>query len=72
MEPARIRLARLVDHVTPALRELEEERFVTETIAAVTARGNGARRQSAALRRRGAIADVVDELAEATADGCSV
>ncbi|MCC3312684.1 glutamate--cysteine ligase 2 [Nocardia africana] len=72
VEPARIRLARLVEHVAPALRELEEEQFVTEMIAAVTARGNGARRQSAALRRRGAIADVVDELAEATADGCSV
>lgn len=66
VEPATVRLSRLVDYARPALRELGEEEFVTQTLVALTHRGNGARRQLAALRC-GELTDVVNELAHATA-----
>ncbi len=70
VEPAGVRLDRLLDYAAPALRELEEYDFVADISARVRARGNGAQRQLAALRRRGDIGDVVDELARATTSQC--
>ncbi|WP_405496872.1 glutamate--cysteine ligase [Nocardia sp. NBC_00511] len=68
--PVRDLLARLIEHIRPALEELGDLDFVTETVADVFARGNGARRQLNAFRARGELADVIDELAEATLFTC--
>ncbi|WP_446222590.1 carboxylate-amine ligase [Nocardia sp. IBHARD005] len=68
--PHRELMGRLVEHVEPALRECGDHAFVTTAIAALYARGNGARRQVQALRARGEIADVVTELGRATLEGC--
>lgn len=68
--PVRDLLARLIEHIRPALEELGDLAFVTETVAAVLTRGNGARRQLNAFRARGELADVIDELAEATLFTC--
>src|SRR5690606_21602866 len=62
-------LAQLVAHIEPVLRECGDHTFVTEAIAALLARGNGARRQVRALRERDEVADVVAELARATLEG---
>ncbi|WP_336082738.1 glutamate--cysteine ligase 2 [Nocardia sp. SSK8] len=67
--PQRNLLDRLVAHIAPALHEFGDHLFVTETIAALTARGNGARRQVRALRERDEITDVMTELARATLEG---
>ncbi|MCU1641754.1 MAG: putative glutamate--cysteine ligase 2-3, partial [Nocardia sp.] len=63
-------LAKLIELVRPALKELGDVGFVDDTLAALLARGNGARRQLRAFRARGEVADVVEELAEATLDTC--
>lgn len=68
--PARTLVAGLLDHVDPALEALDEREFVHETLSSVLHRGNGARRQIAAFRRHDDVADVVDELAVATLEGC--
>ncbi|MFC4374501.1 glutamate--cysteine ligase [Nocardia halotolerans] len=68
--PHRELLAALVDRIGPALREAGDHGFVTDTIAVVLARGNGARRQLRALRARHEIADVITESARATLQGC--
>ena len=52
-------LERLVGHVTPALEETGELTAVRELLAAVLARGTGARRQRAAWERTGDLASVV-------------
>ncbi|MGN2638017.1 glutamate--cysteine ligase 2 [Nocardia takedensis] len=70
LTPHRDLLTRLVEYIGPALRESEDHAFVTETLAVVLARGNGARRQLRALRARGEIADVVAEVGRATLEGC--
>ncbi|WP_308165095.1 glutamate--cysteine ligase 2 [Nocardia noduli] len=64
--PHRRMVARLVDHVEPVLRDFGDHAFVTEALAAVDERGNGARRQLRALRAHRDIGDVVTELAHAT------
>ncbi|WP_067807637.1 carboxylate-amine ligase [Nocardia beijingensis] len=63
-------LVRLIDHAAPALEEAGDRRFVDEAFARLLARGNGAHRQIAALRARGEIGDVVEEVARATLQGC--
>ncbi|MGW5230182.1 glutamate--cysteine ligase [Nocardia niigatensis] len=63
-------LTRLIDQIRPALEELDDLAFVTDTVAALLVRGNGARRQLNAFRNRGELADVVGELAEATLYSC--
>ncbi|MFE3546392.1 glutamate--cysteine ligase [Nocardia sp. NPDC059177] len=63
-------LTQLIRSVEPALAESEDLEFVTRAVAALSGRGNGARRQVAALRARGDIGDVVAELAGATLEGC--
>ncbi|MFE5288650.1 glutamate--cysteine ligase [Nocardia sp. NPDC056611] len=69
-----IRVPELLDHfvalIQPALENLGDLPFVTDTIAALLSRGNGARRQLNAFRARGDIADVVAELADATLYTC--
>ncbi|PXX71277.1 carboxylate-amine ligase [Nocardia tenerifensis] len=69
--PVRTLVAGLVDYTRPALDELGATAFVDDTLAAVLHRGNGARRQLAALRKRNEITDVTTELANATLEGCS-
>ncbi|MGW0246449.1 glutamate--cysteine ligase 2 [Nocardia goodfellowii] len=68
--PARELLMELVEYVSPALDELGDRTFVSDTIAAVLKRGNGAIRQRNAFRLRGNVEDVVAELANATLEGC--
>ena len=57
--PAAEVLHRLVGHVAPALEETGELSTVRELLAAVLARGTGARRQRAAWERTGDLASVV-------------
>lgn len=68
--PHRDLLAKLVAHAEPALRDFGDYDLVTDAIANLHARGNGAQRQIRALRRRGDIRDVLAELAHATLEGC--
>ncbi|MGQ4616039.1 glutamate--cysteine ligase [Nocardia sp. R7R-8] len=68
--PVRDLLSRLIDHAAPALDDAGDRRFVDEAFGRLLARGNGAHRQVAALRARGEIDDVVEEVARATLDGC--
>ncbi|WP_327140244.1 glutamate--cysteine ligase [Nocardia sp. NBC_01327] len=63
-------LAKLIDLVRPALEDLGDVSFVDDTLTALLARGNGARRQLRAFHARGEISDVVEELAEATLHTC--
>ncbi|MGY0498145.1 glutamate--cysteine ligase [Nocardia sp. FBN12] len=63
-------LAELVDDIAPALHRCGDHSFVNDAVKAVGERGNGARRQVAAMHRRREIADVINELADATLDGC--
>ncbi|WP_084501260.1 glutamate--cysteine ligase 2 [Nocardia xishanensis] len=70
--PARELLAELVEHVEPALKELGDREFVTDTIAAVLERGNGATRQLRAFGAGGDVAAVIAELSEATLEGCAL
>ncbi|MEU1204756.1 glutamate--cysteine ligase [Nocardia sp. NPDC005825] len=69
-----IQVPELLDHfvtlVQPALERLGDLPFVTDTIAALLSRGNGARRQLNAFRARGDLSDVVAELADATLYTC--
>ncbi|WP_433665199.1 carboxylate-amine ligase [Nocardia sp. CA-128927] len=68
--PIRALTAALVEHTSSALEQLDARTFVTETLTSVLHRGNGARRQVAALRAEGDIADVIGELTAATLEGC--
>ncbi|MFI6214004.1 glutamate--cysteine ligase [Nocardia brasiliensis] len=68
--PAPARLSALLEHVAPALDELGDRTFVTDAVATVLERGNGARRQIAAFRNNGRVSDVVAELADATLEKC--
>ncbi|WP_409348725.1 glutamate--cysteine ligase 2 [Nocardia fluminea] len=63
-------LAALVDDIAPALHRCGDHTFVTDAVEALGTRGNGARRQLAAMHRRREIADVISELADATLEGC--
>ncbi|MBC7303928.1 MAG: glutamate--cysteine ligase [Nocardia sp.] len=63
-------LAELVDDIAPALHRCGDYSFVADGVEALVERGNGARRQLAAMHRRCEIADVISELADATLDGC--
>ncbi|MFD1506021.1 YbdK family carboxylate-amine ligase [Georgenia yuyongxinii] len=65
--PAADVVAALLEHVGPALRASGDEALATERLAAVLARGTGARRQRAILRRTGSLAAVVADAARVTA-----
>lgn len=64
--PAAELLARFVERIRPALEALGDYDMVCAEIARITAEGNGAMRQRQAWRRRGEVADVIEELATAT------
>ncbi|MFF2549620.1 glutamate--cysteine ligase [Nocardia sp. NPDC058058] len=68
--PVQDLLAKLIDLIEPALIELGDLGFVTDALTGLLSRGNGARRQLDAYRARGELADVIDELAEATLYSC--
>nr|WP_157556748.1 glutamate--cysteine ligase [Nocardia acidivorans] len=68
--PVQDLLAKLVDLIEPALNELGDLGFVSDALSTLLARGNGAHRQLDAFRARGEMADVIDELAEATLYSC--
>ncbi|AYF77926.1 YbdK family carboxylate-amine ligase [Nocardia yunnanensis] len=70
MVPIRELLDRFVERIRPALEQLGDLDFVTEQLAALLIRGNGARRQLNAFRARGDVGDVLRELATATLDTC--
>ncbi|CRZ18613.1 carboxylate-amine ligase [Mycolicibacterium neworleansense] len=63
--PVRDLLNRFVETVRPALVALDDYGMVRAELARVVAEGNGAIRQRRAWRRRGEIADVINELAAA-------
>ena len=58
--------ALLLEHVSDALADAGETGTVTDLLAAVMARGNGAAFQRNAYRRSGHLADVVSSAAAAT------
>lgn len=64
--PAADLLERYVEYLRPALEALGDHDMVRAELARVRAQGNGAMRQQRAWRDRGAVADVVAELADAT------
>ncbi|TQK29649.1 glutamate--cysteine ligase [Arthrobacter sp. SLBN-53] len=68
--PAIDLLRSMVDHLAPALRTVGDLEFVADELERVYGVGNGAMRQQAAWRRRGEIADVLDDAAAATVQGC--
>ncbi|MEV4237618.1 MULTISPECIES: glutamate--cysteine ligase [unclassified Nocardia] len=68
--PASTLLAGLIDHLTPALEQSGDQQFVADTVKAVLARGNGARRQRIAMHARNEVTDVIDVVAAATLEGC--
>ncbi|MRH91475.1 YbdK family carboxylate-amine ligase [Nocardia sp. SYP-A9097] len=68
--PVRDLLAEFIALIEPALIELGDLAFVTDTFTELLARGNGAHRQLEAFRARGELTDVIDELAEATLFNC--
>ncbi|WP_054812671.1 glutamate--cysteine ligase 2 [Nocardia arizonensis] len=68
--PHRELLAELLEVLGPVLREFGDHDFVTEEVAALGERGNGARRQLRALRSRGDVGDVVAEITRATLENC--
>ncbi|WP_067688726.1 carboxylate-amine ligase [Nocardia jejuensis] len=68
--PVQDLLGTLVDLVEPALVHLGDRDFVNDAITALLTRGNGAHRQLEAFRHRGQLADVIDELAQATLASC--
>ena len=70
MAAVRELLDKLVDSLGFALKELGDHAFVTDTIATVFARGNGARRQINAFRAHRDVGDVITELTNATLQGC--
>ncbi|MEV0354436.1 glutamate--cysteine ligase [Nocardia sp. NPDC050697] len=63
-------LDELVEGITPELDELGDRAFVTDTLAEVLARGNGARRQRRAYAAGHDPAAVIAELRRATLEGC--
>jgi carboxylate-amine ligase len=64
--PARDVLAGFVKRVGPALQTLDEYAHVRDGLDRLIEEGNGAMRQIQAWRRRGDVADVINEVAAAT------
>lgn len=65
--PAGDVVAELLEHVGPALRAAGDEALTGDRMATVLARGTGARRQRAVLRRTGSLAAVVADAVRVTA-----
>lgn len=70
LAPAIELLRELVERLAPALRAVGDFEFVDAELGRVFAHGNGAMRQRAAWARRGAVSDVIEVAAAATAEGC--
>ncbi|MFE3446150.1 glutamate--cysteine ligase [Nocardia sp. NPDC059180] len=68
--PTSTLLVELLDRIAPALAALEAEDFVSDAVAGVLDRGNGACRQRDAFRVRHEIGDVLAVLQDATLEGC--
>ncbi|SDG16095.1 carboxylate-amine ligase [Sinosporangium album] len=66
--PARTLAQRLLDRIRPALEAAGDLAAVRDGVAAILRRGTGATRQRLAHARRGHLADVVDDLIQATAE----
>jgi carboxylate-amine ligase len=64
--PTRHLLEGFVRRIGPALDRLGEHSHVRDELNRISVAGNGAMRQIRAWRRRGEIADVIDEVAKAT------
>ncbi len=62
---------RLLDHVRTALSSLGELEQVSTSLDKVFDKGNGAVMQRRALERRSRVADVIDECARRTFEGCT-
>jgi carboxylate-amine ligase len=60
----------LLEHVTPALAALGELEQVTASLDTIFDQGNGAIVQRRKLARRAQVADVIDECARRTLEGC--
>ena len=67
--PAQRLLATFVDRITPALDAVGDADFVRTELARLETTGNGATRQRQAYRRRHDVADVVEQVADATLEG---
>jgi carboxylate-amine ligase len=65
--PASVQLARLLDHVQPALRRHGDSETAREFVDRLVTRGAGADMQRASLARHGSLAGVVDDLVSLTA-----
>ncbi|MCT7657469.1 glutamate--cysteine ligase [Mycobacterium deserti] len=67
--PARELLTRLVEHIGPALKAVGDHDLVTDGLARLLEKGNGAMRQRRAWEPRHDISDVIAEAAAATLAG---
>ncbi|WP_405843090.1 glutamate--cysteine ligase [Streptomyces platensis] len=67
--PSSVQAARLVEHVRPALEEHGDLDRAVGFLRRLAERGCGAQRQRASWRRRGHLADVVDDLERMTTYG---
>jgi glutamate---cysteine ligase / carboxylate-amine ligase len=64
--PASVQIARLLDHVQPALRRHGDSKTVHEFVDRLVTRGVGADLQRESLARHGSLAGVVDDLVSLT------
>jgi glutamate---cysteine ligase / carboxylate-amine ligase len=67
VRPAAVQVARLLDHLAPALHRHGDWQTVQQFVGRLTARGTGADMQRASLVRHGTLAGVVDDLVSLTA-----
>lgn len=66
LSPARVRAARLVDHIGPALASSGDMASVSAFMGRLAARGGGAEMQRASAARHGDLTGVVDDLIDLT------
>ena len=68
-EQAAVVTALLLDHCRDALADAQDADIVTELLAALLARGNGAAFQRAVYRRSGSLPEVIRRAAAVTGNG---
>ncbi|MDI9918003.1 hypothetical protein QM600_22655 [Rhodococcus sp. IEGM 1379] len=69
--PARHAVSRLLDHTAPTRADFGELDQVTASLEMMLDHGNGAIVQRRTLARRSNVADVIDECARHTFEGCN-